>query len=412
MIGNCPAVAADTLARDVLASADCLIGAQVEQGYAGLLAPGGSFAAALTVALTIYVAVFGYRLLLGLSSLTLAEVVPHFIKIGIVLALVTSWPGYQALVFGTLFHGPQQLADVIVQQAAGPGTTSGDVMAALQAVFTRLTDAAGDAWGQVPQAAALVPAKAGPAASAPAPVPVPALPFQFGAPQFVAALLWGSALVLMAASLGVLLVVRIVLALLLLLGPVFIAFALFRATRGLAEGWLRVTVKFALVPLFALPLIAVALAVLGPLVADLGEAPVTAVRDSPALLILLAVLVFAAIMVQAARLGGGIAGSIRLPRGGAVAAPELDLPSAVTPTAHVADSVPVASRAETIVRAIDAGNRRFVTGGSAPTGIPASRTITGPIAAVPVFADNSGRLGQGYRRLAVAQPAALTARRN
>ena len=410
MIGNCPAVAADTLARDVLASADCLIGAQVEQGYAGLLAPGGSFAAVLTVALTIYVAVFGYRLLLGLSSLTLAEVVPHFIKIGIVLALVTSWPGYQALVFGTLFHGPQQLADLIVQQAAGPGTTSGDVMAALQAVFTRLTDAAGDAWGQMPQAAAVVPAKAELAASAPA--PVPALPFQLGAPQFVAALLWGSALVLMAASLGVLLVVRIVLALLLLLGPVFIAFALFRGTRGLAEGWLRVTVKFALVPLFALPLIAVALAVLGPLVADLGEAPVTAVRDSPALLILLAVLVFAAVMVQAARLGGGIAGSIRLPRGGAVAAPERDLPSAVTPTAHVADSVTVASRAETIVRAIDAGNRRFVTGGSAPTGIPASRTITGPVAAVPVFADNSGRLGQGYRRLAVAQPAALTARRN
>ena len=411
MIDACPsAVAADALARDVLASADCLIAGEVQQGYAALLAPGGTFATALTIALTIYVAIFAYRLMLGLTSLTLAEVVPHFVKIGVVFVLVTSWAGYQTLVFDTLFHGPEQLADAIVRQAAGAGTATGDVLGALQDVFTRLTDAAGDAWGQTPPVpvhpvAATVPATATAvtaAATAP-PAATPALP-TLGAPQFVAVLLWASALVLMAASVGVLLVVRIVLALLLLLGPVFLAFALFRATRGLAEGWLRVTVKFALVPLFALPLIAVVVAVLAPVVAGLGDAPIVSVRDGPVLLILLVVLVFAAVMAQAARLGSGIAGSIRLPRRPppVVAAPG----SVVRAAPPVAAAVPGGSRTDLIVQAIDGGGGRTALAGAAAAPVrpasPASRDhCRRRRCALQPAADISGRLGQGYRRLAI-----------
>ncbi len=410
MIGTCPAtIDPQALARDVLASADCLIAGQVQQGYASLLAPGGTFTTALTTLLVIYVAVFGYRLMLGLSSLTLAEVVPHFVKIGIVVALATSWPSYQTLVFDTLFHGPEQLAGVIVRQAAGGATTGGDVLGALQEVFTRLTDAAGDAWDQtpVPTATPAAPTTAVPVVPGTPPAPPPPatvrLP-QLGAPQFVAAMLWLSALVLIAASVGVLLVVRIVLALLLLLGPVFVAFALFRGTRGLAEGWLRVTVKFALVPLFALPLIAVAVAVLAPLAASLDDAPVDSARNSPALLVLLVVAVFAAVITQAARLGGGIAGSIRLPRRPAAAPP---VGATVGGTAR-APAVPLSptatSRAETIVRAIDGGNRRIEVGGGAggSPAIAATRAIAGSALAAPAAFDTGGRLGQGYRRLAVA----------
>ncbi len=408
MIDACPsAIAADALARDVLASADCLIAGQVEQGYATLLAPGGTFASVLTIALTIYVAIFAYRLILGLTSLTLGEVVPHFVKIGIVFALTTSWPSYQTLVFDTLFHGPQQLADVIVHQAAGAGTTSGDVLAALQEVFTRLTDAAGAAWGQAPPVAVAATAPVVPVA----PVAVgsttaaaAALP-QYGAPQFVAALLWLSAAVMMAASVGVLLVVRIVLALLLLFGPVFVAFALFRATRGFAEGWLRATVKFALVPLFALPLIAAVVAVLGPLVAGLDDAPIVGVRDSPALLILLVVLVFAAVMAQAAQLGAGIAAGIRLPRAPFGVAARTGT-AAGTATILV-DRTPAASRAETIVQAIGIGGRSGLPGtvSATPAMIAATRTMVAPATTLRPMTDNSGRLGQGYRRLAISQAA-------
>lgn len=412
MIGSCAAtIASDALATDVLSAADCLIANQVEQGYAALLAPGGSFTTALTIALTIYVAMFGYRLLLGLSSLSLSEVVPHFIKIGIVVALATSWPSYQALIFNTLFHGPEQVADVIVRAAAGPGTTSGDVLVALQSVFERLTDAAGDAWSQTPPVTVAppvpIPSAIVPGALPTAPAPVVAqLPFALGAPQFVAAMLWAAALVMLAASVGVLLVVRIVLAMLLLLGPIFVAFALFRATRGIAEGWLRVTVKFAMVPLFALPLIAVLVAILAPLVAGF-DAPVTSVRDSPALLVLLVVMVFAAVMVQAARLGGGIAGGIRLPRHSRPPGLLSRTLGAAPPAPPTSFRAYIPSRAEMIADTISSGRLGLpgLAAGGAPTvGIAPIRTKIGQASLQPLAFDNSGRLGQGYRRLAVSAP--------
>lgn len=390
-----------TLARDVLASADCLIAAQVENGYVALLAPGGNLAAALTVALTVYVAVFGYRLLLGVSSLTLAEVVPHFVKIGVILALVTSWPSYQTLVFNLLFNGPQELAGLMTRQTSG-ASGSGDVLLALQAVFDRLADAAGDAWAQVSPVAAPPPAATVLPGVAPKPAAIPPLPFALGAPQFVAMLLWISALVLMAMSVGVLLVVRIVLALLLVLGPLFIALALFRPTRGLAEGWLRTTVKFALVPLFVLPLVAAIVAVLAPLTADLGDTPVTTVRDGPALLILLAVMVFAAVTAQAARLGGSIASGIRLPRGSSPAA-AADPPSA--PGVRGIPARQATTRAQAIVNAIDAGDRRGSAGIEPPIAVGTIRMI-GAAPATAAAADTANRLGQGYRRLAVTAPPA------
>ena len=401
----------DALAREALAGVDCLISNQVEGGYAALMAPGGTFSTALTIGLTIYVAIIGYRLVLGQAGLTLGELVPHFIKIGLVLALVTSWPAYQTLVFDLLFHGPEQLADALTGNAAA-GATHVGILDAVQILFDRLTDYAAAAWGQHAPQAVTAAATATPAvpvapgaALTPVPPPVaPALPFAtLGAAQFVAALLWFAAALMMAASVGVLLVVRIILALLLLLGPVFVALALFTSTRGLFEGWLRTTVKFALVPLFTLPLTAAMAAVAGPLAAELTDAPVTSVRDGPVLLIVAVILVFVAVMWQAARLGGGIASGIRLPR--ALRPLPVPAPAAASRTSVIEGRLPpAASRAELLVQTIDASGRRtFTTGGGAGPGeILSTRAIAAPSGPAPAVADSGGRLGQGYRRLAIA----------
>lgn len=418
MIGNCPLPTSDALARDALNSVDCLIGGQIEGSYAALLAPGGAFSTALTIGLTIYVAIIGYRLILGQAGLTLGELVPHFVKIGLIIALVTNWPAYQALVFDVLFHGPEQLADVITGQAAG--ATHGGILDAVQNLFNRLTDFAGNAWTQHAPASAsalpiapITPPPVTPGVVAPAPV-LPAaapgaLPFALGAAQFVAALLWLSAGVMLAASVGVLLVVRIILALLLLFGPVFVAFALFSATRGLFEGWLRTAVKFALVPLFTLPLTAVMVLLAGPLAAELGDAPILTVRDGPVLPIALIIFVFAAVIVQAARLGGGIAGGIRLPRGRVVPASTGSV-TTIRP-AGTSQTIVAPSRAEGIAQVVAGSSRRIAFDGSGGSGgtpaILATRAITGQSAtATPAIADSSGRLGQGYRRLTVATSAA------
>lgn len=409
-----------SLARDVLASTDCFIATRVEQAYAQLLAPGGEFAAALTIGLTLYVAIYGYRLVLGQSALTLAGLVPHFIRIGLVLALVTSWPSYQRLVFDLIFAGPQRIAGAVMAQS-GSGS-AGNVVTSLQTLFDRMTDYAGEAWAQRPAAsnapspaapmAAPMAAPAGQAPFTPNPATgaalaanVPAAPPAttgaaagglpvLGPPQFVAIAMWASALMMLASSIGLLLIARIILALLLMFGPVFVAMALFSATRGLFEGWLRVTVKFGLVPLIVLPLAAVLVSVLSRFVADLEPGPILAFRDTPALAMLMITLVFALVLWQALSLTGTIARGLRLPR---VAEPAPVAADQAAPGA-APGPLPQPSRAEAIASLVPMAPAVGSGGGTAPGTLVISRRSE-PARPNPLDpADYEGRLGQSVRR--------------
>jgi len=197
-------------------------------------------------------------------------------------------------------------------------------------------------------------------------------------------------LIMMASSVGLLLVVRIILAMLLLFGPVFIALAVFAPTRGLFEGWLRATVKFALVPLIVLPLSGVLVAILPPFVRDLPPLPIAAFRDTPALAILMIVLVFAVVLAQALSLSGTIAGAIRLPRR---AAPDVSANPA--PTMAVSAPTFAPSRAETIATMAQSTPGGGVGGSSLRSGaLVAANLVEAPMVRATPAADYAGRLGQ------------------
>ena len=108
---------------------------------------------------------------------------------------------------------------------------------------------------------------------------------------------------------------EVVLALLLALGPVFIGLLVFESTRGLFVGWLRASLSLALDPLLALPLLAIGLNLLGPLLAEVEHmldedvyTPGVALR----FLVLVLVLAFEEL---AAVVGAGVVGAaFRLPR--------------------------------------------------------------------------------------------------
>ena len=410
MIASCIASPGPpSLARDLLASTDCMIASRLQSSYEALLAPGGVFSNAITLLLVIYVAVLGYRLMLGLSALSLGEIVPHVLRIGVVVALATNWPTYQQLVINLLFNGPEQIANAVIRQTSGAERLGqGQLLPALQQVFDQLTAYASDAWGKPAStvqavAATLPPAVPNPAATGVTPAPVDAagaFRFQPGAPQFVGAALWLAALLMMASSVGVLLVARIILAVLLILGPVFIMLGLFNATRGLAEGWLRITLRYALVPMFTLPLTAVLVAVLMPLVRLLLDSPAPDFRDGPALPIFLIVLVFSAVLFQAIRLAGGIAAGLRLPRWAAPAPAPTAAPDNFIAGATAA---PQPSRTQALVQSITANAGRGSS--EAAAAMANVRLITGQAnQPVPPLAF-AGRLGQQYRRLSVGAAA-------
>jgi type IV secretion system protein VirB6 len=99
-------------------------------------------------------------------------------------------------------------------------------------------------------------------------------------------LFWLSGLCLLVSTLGVLILTRLVLYLLLILGPIFIIFALFPQTRGLFNGWLRTTLVFALAPLLTVLGGTAALMLFVPLIEAIGNDPIAAVTSVQPMVIL------------------------------------------------------------------------------------------------------------------------------
>ena len=93
-------------------------------GYAALASPGSSVSILLTAMLTITIALVGYRIMLG-GSLHVRDGVLTFVKIGVVLALATSWPAYQTLIYDLVLRAPAQLAGEVGGAAALPGAGGG-----------------------------------------------------------------------------------------------------------------------------------------------------------------------------------------------------------------------------------------------------------------------------------------------
>ncbi len=260
MPGLCPAPSPDDpLVRSLLGSVDCNVQAAVQTGYATLFQQTGMFASLLTVLMTLYVALVGYRLLLGRSQLNISEMALTAVKLGAVIALTTQWGVYQALVYHFLFFGPQQIANGILHGLHSNGVVvGGDVFDGLQRAFTDLTSFSPATPPGAPATAAAT------AAGAPAAPGVGGISTLLSKAGFDAALLLVSAVVLLLSSLGVLLASKIVLGLLLATGPIFIAFLLFESTQGLFEGWLRASIGFAFAPFSTTLLLGLALTLLDP----------------------------------------------------------------------------------------------------------------------------------------------------
>ncbi len=402
----CPTPAPDDpLVRGLIATVDCNVQTLVRSGYGALFEPSAPFAAALTTLMTIFVAVFGFQLLLGRAQLRVGDLAMTLVKLGIVLALTTQWATYQALVFRFLFEGPSQLASVMLG-AVRSGQADANPLAvfdALQAAFDSLTTLSERYAKQAPATAS---------------------PFLGGAGSGAVALTASGGLLLLS-SLGVLLASKIVLGVLLAVGPVFIALLLFDTTRGLFVGWARAAIAFAFAPLAATLLLGVALLMLAPGLNQLAE--LTAQNQyplGPVYNVLTLVLVFVAVSAGMLIAGGVVAAGFKLPeRREAPVTPEAAAGAGAAPVVEL-------SRADRVAAAAGAQDRRdqaiytaaaargmayspAVAGGAAGEGGDRRTTVNTTTRGPDAFAaDAPARLGQAPRREArprIARSGARTA---
>jgi type IV secretion system protein VirB6 len=172
----------------------------------------------LRVALVLYVLLYGIAILRGAISEPITDFAVRSLKLALIYMLATT-VAYSSYVTTPLFHS---LPDTLTQAISGAGAP--DVGAAFDQFFSR---------------AAYLGQKIGQTGT----------PIDFG-PWIMAGLVYVVGAIAAALGFGVVMIAKVALALLVALGPIFVACALFDASRRFFFGWLSQAVNY--IVLFAL----------------------------------------------------------------------------------------------------------------------------------------------------------------
>jgi type IV secretion system protein VirB6 len=271
---------------DALSKTDCLAAEATSLSFARLFGESGAFRVALTIMLTLYVALMAINLLTGRSTLRLSTLTPRMMTMGLVLTFVTSWIAYQTFIWNLAVGAPDEIASVLVGTKGSATTMFAE---RLDVFFNAITEAASSVHSPTAATAATLPTST------------------LTSPSSVLSI---ASIILLVGTVGMLVACRLALAALLILGPVFIVMALFPGTRGLFEGWLKSVAMFALVPLLTVLLGSGALLALEPMIADLAGATQLSMRT--AVSILLVSIIYLALMFLTFRVAGTLTSSWRM----------------------------------------------------------------------------------------------------
>ncbi len=200
---------------------DCQARALGENGFQAL-AGGAMGTAILSAMVTVFIALIGYRLLLGHVP-DARDGVGWAVRLGIVLALVTSWPAFQALVYRVAVDAPASIAAILLPASGLAGESLAE---RVQISYDTMRLGI----GIDPAAPAAQQGQPATAAQTP-PVLEP---------------LKKTASLLVIATMGLAGALRIAIGFLLAVAPLAIMSLLFRGTNGLFVGWVRALASAAL----------------------------------------------------------------------------------------------------------------------------------------------------------------------
>lgn len=325
MSGVCTIPADTGAVRAVLFAVECNTRDFAHRGYEALTG-GQAFQAALTAALTIYVALIGWRLLFAPDGARLSEAPRTALKIGAVLALIGSWNLFQTLVFDLAAKAPAELAAAISVRSVGGAAEMADPVGRMQVAYDQL-GASAAAFGDAGDAASRPQSQlqSQPQSQPPAQPAANADAETAEAGQRASAA--GRALsvaqtLVLTAHAGLVAAGALTVGVLTAVGPIFIVLFLFRQTRGFFTGWVRAMAAAAMVSAGTWILILLMLRVLDPwLVVLAQQRELKALDPRTAMTAASIVEVFTAAQVAMVLLAAGVAFAFRLgsaPRGVAI----------------------------------------------------------------------------------------------
>jgi type IV secretion system protein VirB6 len=385
----CPAiVTGEVFLTRVIAHVDCQAQVIGTYGYQALAQQGSPAGVVATVLLTVFVALFGLRLMFGPAP-GMRDAVLDVLKIGIVLTLAFSWPAFRVLVYDVVVDAPAELASFIVNPL---GDESRPLVGRLQAIDNGIVQ--------------LIDAGTGRSSGAPLGNASSGATFAGSALQEDAAFGW-SRLLFLGSTIGTVGLLRLFAGLLLALSPLVAGLLLFEASRGLFAGWLRGLVLAMLGTLGASVVLSVQASVLEPWLTDalrvraLGYATPSTPLELFAISLAFAVLQLA--MIAALSKVAFHKGWPSLP---GVAMPEFPLGRAPLPQPALvlpSEAVP-AGRAQRIADSVESLIQREERRDMQRQTIPAVSRLRGDIAASDGERPTPGppppgeRLGDSFRR--------------
>lgn len=248
MNGSCAFASDMGVVRNMLAAVDCNTRHFAMLGYQSLTAS-PMFQTALTVCLTLYVALIGYRLLFAPDGMRLSEGPGMALRIGAILALVSGWGLFQTLVFDIADRAPLEIAGLISAPTQDNSPLAADPVEGMQSAYDQLSTAASSFGKTAGTTARSDTSQNGEAAEL--------LAIAAGVVFFCCA--------------GLLAVTLIAIGVLTAAGPVFVTLLLFFETRGFFIGWVRALAAAAFALLSTWTSIVLMLHVTEPWLLELAE---------------------------------------------------------------------------------------------------------------------------------------------
>lgn len=227
-------ISVSTFFSDTLSTVDAVIGNFVNIAYNNFIQANASL---ITLLFTFYVMLLGYRFLNHDHHFNLSYIVKHLIVMLSVYGLVMSWHLYNLFVYNIFTNEPGNIAQVLVN-SAGKVQAGINISQALDGIYKSIIDATMGFFGQVSFSSAGI------------------------AFLFYGVLVFIIGTVLCVAALLLFIYAKMMMAVALALGPIFILFLLWDSTKSIFLAWIRKLITLALIPIVTSAILVLMLSVI------------------------------------------------------------------------------------------------------------------------------------------------------
>ena len=200
-----------------------------------------------TVALTIYVAYWGYEMIYGGAPLTAGSFIWRIVRIAVIYSLAFGWSDFSTLIVNTFTQGGDGVASAVCSAVGGSNCSSPEnsISSTLSTLFTNAmnagkTIAASGGWGAA-----------------------------IGL-SLLSIVVLVVTVIFVTVAIALVIIGKVALFILLGLGPLFIAMALFDFTSALFSGWLRTCAQYAIVPMIVYAILGFLLTLMNQTITNLG----------------------------------------------------------------------------------------------------------------------------------------------